>query len=370
MTARDGQSEALLLEALADERTRRGAASCLLIGMQSCATVGGANRLLGAEHVALLHLDRSAGGVGCGLGNAEAFLSGRVVPESPSEPERYAVVGINVEAARNYRLLREIVGSLAARLAADGVVLAAGPKKGGAEVAATALREMFDSVTLLAYRKGHRAYRATGPRQPVCSSAAPTEGQAGPVIEQVTVRGIELRLQQDERIFARGRLDPATALLAGCFEVPAGAAVLDLGCGGGVLGILAALLAPTSTVTLADADPLAVEVSRQNASLNGVRNVTVHLSDVLRDVPAATYDVVLMNPPFHQGRTQDVGIAHRFIAEAAAVLRPGGRLYVVCNRFLRYEPVIVQHVGPVTEVAGDTRYKVLLGRRTVGAGGV
>ena len=89
--------------------------------------------------------------------------------------------------------------------------------------------------------------------------------------------------------------------------------------------------------------------------------LAVYLSDVLRDVPPLAYDVVLTNPPFHQGRAHDVGIAHRFITEAAAALRPGGRLYVVCNRFLRYEPVIAHHVGPVTEVAGDRRYKVLLG---------
>jgi 16S rRNA (guanine1207-N2)-methyltransferase len=336
----------------------------LLIGAQACMTVDAANQLTDAGHVALLHLDRAAGGVGCGFGNPESYLSSEPAAARAGDVERYAVVGFNAEAPKSYRLLREIVAALPSYLQPDGVVLAAGPRKGGADVAATALREVFETVTLLTYRKGHRVYRASEPRPSTAAHTMPDGGDVTPVsVLRVLLRGLDIQLVHDDRIFARGRLDPATAMLAGCFEVPPGADLLDLGCGGGVLGILAALIDSTSRVTLTDADPLAVEVSRRNAALNGAANVTVFLSDVLVDLPGQTFDVVLMNPPFHQGRTQDVGIAHRFIAEAGAALRPGGRLYLVCNRFLRYESVIAQHVGPVTELAGDQRYKVVVAQR-------
>jgi 16S rRNA (guanine1207-N2)-methyltransferase len=366
VTARAGATEGLLVEALRQECGETVPSPLLLIGVQACATIDAINQCAGARNVALLHVDRAAGGVGCGFGNAEAYLSGEM---TPADGARFGVVGLNVEAAKNYRLLREIVAALPGYLGAGGVALVAGPRRGGADVAATALRAGFDTVTLLAYRKGHRVYRATGLRQPSMEpmmtgpTATASPDAAWLSSERVSLRGHEIHLLQDDRIFARGRLDPATAMLAGCVAVPPAADVLDLGCGGGVLGILAALLEPTSRVTLADADPLAVEASRRNAALNGVENVSVHLSDVLADLPGRTFDLVLMNPPFHQGRTQDVGIAHRFIAEAGAALRPGGTLYVVCNRFLRYEPVIAQHVGPAREVAGDPRYKVLVAQR-------
>jgi 16S rRNA (guanine1207-N2)-methyltransferase len=149
-------------------------------------------------------------------------------------------------------------------------------------------------------------------------------------------------------------------MLAEAFEIPPGAAVLDLGSGSGVLGILAALLEPTSRVTLVDSDPLAVEVSRQNAVLNGAPNVTAYLSDLLHEVRGQTFDVVLINPPFHRGRAHDSSIADRFVAAAAGALRPGGAVYLVCNRFLRHEPTLARLVGPVREVAGDRRFKVLL----------
>ena len=159
-------------------------------------------------------------------------------------------------------------------------------------------------------------------------------------VESVELRGRAVRLVVDDRIFARGRLDPATRMLAEAFEIPPEAAVLDLGCGSGVLGILAALLEPSSHATLVDSDPLAVEASRRNAALNGASAVSVYLSDVLHELPGQTFDVVLMNPPFHRGRVRDTSISERFIAEASRALRPNGAIYLVCNRFLRYEPIL------------------------------
>lgn len=76
-------------------------------------------------------------------------------------------------------------------------------------------------------------------------------------------------------------LDPGQAFGTGdhpttrmCLELlenshPAGRRVLDLGCGSGILAIGARLLG-ASPVEAADIDPLAVEVARHNAELNGV----------------------------------------------------------------------------------------------------
>jgi 16S rRNA (guanine1207-N2)-methyltransferase len=385
MTSSHALTEQLILEALREEAPRRALDGVLLIGMQACATVSAANQLVGRDSVVLLHLDRSAGAVECGLGNRELFIGGdlRASREGGVAPP-YSVVVVNVEAAKSYRLLRDVVGQTARYLAADGVVLVAGPRKGGAEVAARVLRDAFDSVAPVTYRKGHRIYRAAGPR-----SLPDVDGDArvGPLaepgddpgrargaaklpgrprarqVETVSLRGRELRLVPDDRVFARGRLDPATRMLAEVFDVRPDAAVLDLGSGSGVLGILAALLEPSCHATLVDSDPLAIAASRQNATLSGVANVTFVLSDLLRELPGQRFDLVLVNPPFHRGRVRDVSIAERFIAEASGALRAGGTVYVVCNRFLRYEPTLERLVGPVQEVAGDRQFKVLLARR-------
>ena len=52
-------------------------------------------------------------------------------------------------------------------------------------------------------------------------------------------------------------------------------------------------------------------------------------------------------------------VRERFIREAAQVLRPRGRLYLVANRFLKYEPRLQTCFQSVGEVGGNTRYKVL-----------
>ena len=371
MSTHDGISEKLLLEVLAScLQESPGCPAILLIGMQACATVAAANELAGPASVRLLHLDRAAGGVACGLGNAESMLGDDGDAEAgPLAPRSFGIVALNVEAARSYRLLREIVAQAATLVKPDGCVLVAGPKKGGAEVAAATLREQFEFVELETYRKGHRVYRASklrasgGPVSGSLTAASVSDAEPVPVTT-LELRGQTLQLVRDHRIFARGQLDPATRMLAEAFEAPPGAMLLDLGCGGGVLGILAALLDPTARCTLVDADPLAVAAARRGGALSGAANISVHLSDVLAELPGQTYDTVVMNPPFHRGRVKDLALGERFLTEASAALRPGGRLWVVCNRFLPYERTLTKLLGAPCEVAGDRSYKVLTAERS------
>ena len=74
-------------------------------------------------------------------------------------------------------------------------------------------------------------------------------------------------------------------------NMPAGASVLDYGCGTGILAIAAAMFG-ASDVCGCDIDPLAVEASRFNAENNGVKGFFC-LPDELP--PARTYNVVVAN---------------------------------------------------------------------------
>ena len=79
-----------------------------------------------------------------------------------------------------------------------------------------------------------------------------------------------------------------------------GAAVLDIGCGSGILGIAAAVLGAKS-VTAADVDEKAPEIVAANAALNGVDDrFTVRVGDVIGDARLRAklgggYDLVLAN---------------------------------------------------------------------------
>ena len=51
-------------------------------------------------------------------------------------------------------------------------------------------------------------------------------------------------------------------------------------------------------------------------------------------------DAVVMNPPFHTGRTAEPGLGQAFITAAARLLAPQGQLWMVANRHLPYETAL------------------------------
>ncbi|MGZ3643110.1 MAG: methyltransferase [Ktedonobacteraceae bacterium] len=160
--------------------------------------------------------------------------------------------------------------------------------------------------------------------------------------------------------FAEGKLDEGTRLLVEALEVLATDIALDIGCGTGYIGMHIAHLASKGHITMVDASLVAVDVTRHMIEQSGVTNVQVLASDGTQEVKAQRFDLIATNPPFHIGGIQTTEIGERFIREAAQVLRPRGRFYLVANRFLKYEPTLRACFHSVEEVGGNTRYKVLL----------
>jgi len=159
--------------------------------------------------------------------------------------------------------------------------------------------------------------------------------------------------------FAEGKLDEGTRLLIEALEVHATDIALDIGCGAGYIGMHIARLASKGHVTMVDASLATVDAARRMVEQSGLTNVQVLASDGTQALQGQRFDLVVTNPPFHLGGIQTTEIGERFIREAAQVLRPRGRLYLVANRFLKYEPRLQTCFQSVGEVGGNTRYKVL-----------
>lgn len=96
------------------------------------------------------------------------------------------------------------------------------------------------------------------------------------------------------RTFGSGS-HPSTRLCLAVLEdeLAAGDAVLDVGCGSGVLSVAACLLGAGSALAV-DIDPEAVAVTEQNAHANGVRS-RVHAATTPVDEVDGTFDVVVAN---------------------------------------------------------------------------
>ena len=73
-----------------------------------------------------------------------------------------------------------------------------------------------------------------------------------------------------------------------------GDAVMDVGCGSGILGIASAKLGASRVLAL-DYDNVSVRVAQDNAETNGTNTVTVRESDLLERANGGPYDVVVAN---------------------------------------------------------------------------
>ena len=74
---------------------------------------------------------------------------------------------------------------------------------------------------------------------------------------------------------------------------------LEIGCGSGILSLLAKRKG--ALVTAVDIDPKAVENTQLNFKTNFVtsRNTTIVQSDIFKNVPVQTFDVIAINPPYY-----------------------------------------------------------------------
>lgn len=142
------------------------------------------------------------------------------------------------------------------------------------------------------------------------------------------LRGKRLRFTSDAGVFSKGDIDHGSRVLIEAMEIPEDAKVLDVGCGYGPIGISAAYLASKGHVTMIDINSRAVELARENAQHNGIRNVTVMESDVLSVVEGQTFDVILTNPPIRAGKA----VVHAIFEQAYEHLNEGGCLWVVIQK--------------------------------------
>lgn len=77
------------------------------------------------------------------------------------------------------------------------------------------------------------------------------------------------------------------------------AELLDLCCGGGAIGIAAAVQLPALRVTLADLDKEALKLAAENIALHGLDDrVSLYQSDLFSALDTQRFDVILCNPPY------------------------------------------------------------------------
>ncbi len=163
-------------------------------------------------------------------------------------------------------------------------------------------------------------------------------------------------------LFSWNRVDPGSALLTDYMDQNIKGSVADFGCGYGYLSARMLETCPdVSHLICIDADYRAVRACKQNI---GART-KVHFDCLWDDLAApdnnftGRFDAVIMNPPFHEGRDTKASLGSAFIETSYNALKENGKLIMVANVHLPYEPVLRSMFGRVEQLASQNGFKIL-----------
>jgi len=163
-------------------------------------------------------------------------------------------------------------------------------------------------------------------------------------------------------VFSRDSLDIGTRFFLQHLPARQDACdIIDLGCGNGLLGIIAAERSPAASVHFVDESFMAVASARENFHrvFGQARKAIFQAGDGLADFESASADLILCNPPFHQQNTVGDQIAISLFKQARKVLRKGGELRVIGNRHLNYHLNLDQLFGKHSVVASNAKFVIL-----------
>jgi len=137
-------------------------------------------------------------------------------------------------------------------------------------------------------------------------------------------QGHSFRFLTNNGLFSCNKLDDASLLLLKNMP-PIQGALLDLGCGYGLLGIVLAKL-NNIVLTQSDVNSLALNYAQKNSSLNNITATPIH-SDSF-DAISGMFDNITLNPPIHAGKET----MYRMYHESTEHLHPGGSLFIVIQK--------------------------------------
>ncbi len=165
-------------------------------------------------------------------------------------------------------------------------------------------------------------------------------------------------------VFARDHLDIGTRLLVphvcqSASDLPEGARVLDLACGNGVLGLAALTANPALDMTFTDVSSQAIASVTRLLGENALSdNTHLHFADGI-PTDAGLFDLILFNPPFHEGGVVGDQIALRLFEQASRHLKPGGKLLIGGNRHLGYHRSLRRFFPLVNQLDANPKFVVL-----------
>ncbi|MBB6715802.1 class I SAM-dependent methyltransferase [Clostridium gasigenes] len=173
------------------------------------------------------------------------------------------------------------------------------------------------------------------------------------------LNNIKLEFETSDKVFSPSNIDKGTLAMLSQVEFNKNDKILDLGCGYGIVGIFASKLIGAENVIMCDLSPDAVELSKSNATNNGIIDLQIIQSDGLDNITDSNFSLILSNPPYHV----DFSVPKKFIEQSYKRLITGGKMYMVTKRKDWYKNKLISVFGGVVIVEIDGYYVFMAEKR-------
>lgn len=173
---------------------------------------------------------------------------------------------------------------------------------------------------------------------------------------EVAMDGFEKPFVNHSGVFSREKLDIGTRFFLD--NIPTGDfnSILDLGCGNGIIGIAAGLSNTTAKIVMSDDSMMAVKSARANYKSYIGSEPDVRWLNCFENSETGVFDLVLCNPPFHQGNTMGDFVAWQMFKDAFHALTPGGTLRIIGNSHLMYQVRLREIFGNSEIIAQNQKF--------------
>ena len=256
--------------------------------------------------------------------------------------------------AGRHRGLNELrIAEALERVAPGGLIVVAGGKDAGI----ASLRKRIGELVPLEDHLPKYHGIAFWFRRPADIDAAEKLRTANPALL------VDGRFHTAPGMFSFDRVDLGSKLLVDNLPKDLRGTIADFCAGWGYVAAEVSARSPgISGLDLYEADFDSLEAAKGNVGKGAVAPRFFWI-DLLGETVEQRYDAIVMNPPFHRSRATEPEIGAGMIRAAGKALKPGGRLFMVANRQLPYEPVLAAAFSSHAEIARDGMFKVFSARR-------
>ncbi|MGH1487002.1 MAG: methyltransferase [Cellvibrionaceae bacterium] len=164
-------------------------------------------------------------------------------------------------------------------------------------------------------------------------------------------------------VFGWNKIDQGTSLLLAAFDKyyhqlkPTPKTMLDIGCGYGWIALNMDQY-KLESITATDNNAAALISANKNATLT-TTNTIIKASDCGNTINEK-FDLVLCNPPFHQGFKHDQKLIEKFLASGHKHLKKGAHGFFVVNEFIPIESISNKKFEKTEVLTKENGFKVVL----------